>query len=191
MRVVVRQAAFLVPLLLLAMPALAAPGAPEGWSAGGQPLDDYAFGTALAAGTSGKQAAYIRANANARSNGFGVITQCINPTNYIGQRIRFSGRLKGMEASAVQMYMRVEANKKVVGFYNMDDRPLRGTTDWRREDIVLDIPEGSTIVCYGFMLVGGRGEAWADGLRFEPVGRNIPVSEFTPPKAPVNLGFDR
>ncbi len=61
--------------------------------------------------------------------------------------------------------------------------------------MVLDVPTGSGIICYGFFLAGGRGEAWADGLNLTIVGREVPVSRMPlpdpAPTAPVNLGFDR
>ena len=73
----------------------------------------------------------------------------------------------------------------------MDDHPVTGTTDWTRYDVVLDVPQNSTGICYGFFLQGGKGEAWADNLRLEPVGPDVPVSRMLPPSTPVNLGFDR
>jgi hypothetical protein len=47
------------------------------------------------------------------------------------------------------------------------------------------------MICYGFFLAGGRGEAWADGLKLEPVGKDVPVSQRQLPKSPINLGFDQ
>jgi hypothetical protein len=73
----------------------------------------------------------------------------------------------------------------------MADDPLRGTSDWTGAQVVLDVPGGSTAICYGFFLAGGTGEAWADGVDLETVGKNVPVSQMSMPKSPVNLGFDR
>lgn len=194
--------AVLVPLLLLATPVLAVPGPPPGWSVAGKTPDAYLFGTDPAPGASGKQAAYIKARPEASDDSWGMLIQCIKPDNYIGQRLRFAARLKTVNASAAQLFMRVDGGplvegrpSKMLGFYNMMDRPLRGTADWQTADVVLDVPVGSLRICYGVTLNGGRGEAWADGLSLTKVGKEIAVSKFPPPPPPstmpTNLGFDR
>jgi hypothetical protein len=188
----------LLPLLLVVTPLRAAPGFPPGWGGGGRGAQDYEFGTDAMAGAAGKQAAYIKAKNGAQTIGFGTMTQCIRADNYTGQRLRFAARLKGVNASAVQLWMRVDGPRPdnggiapVLGFYNMDDRPITGTTDWQRAEVVLDVPRNSEVICYGFFLAGGRGEAWADGLSLTKVGQDVPVSRSRPPAEPANLGFDR
>jgi hypothetical protein len=198
----VRVSVLLIPLLLLASPALAVPGPPPGWSVAGKTPDDYLFGTDPAPGASGKQAAYIKARPEAATGSWGMLIQCIKPDNYIGQRLRFAARVKTVNASAAQLFMRVDGGplvdgrpSRMLGFYNMMDRPVRGTTDWQNEDVVLDVPVGSLRICYGVTLNGGRGEAWADGLSLTKVGQEVPVSRFPPPPppsaTPTNLGFER
>ncbi len=182
---------------LLSAPALAGPGIPLGWDGSGIGLKDYEFGTEMVAGAG--KAAYVKARPGAASDGFGDLFQCVMADNYIGKRLRLSARLKGVEASGEQLWMRVDgpANVKdgprsALSFYNMADRPIKGTTDWKRYDVVLDVPAGSTMICYGFFLAGGKGEAWADGFSLEPVGRDMaPSRNMATPKAPVNLGFDQ
>ncbi len=186
----------LLLLPLLATAALAVPGAPPGWTAGGPRLQDYEFGTDAMEGATGKQAAYIKARTAARG-ALGALVQCVKADNYIGQRLRFAARLKGVEASGVQLFMRVEdKDRKVTGFYNMMDRPIRGSTEWRRTEVVLDVPKASAAICYGIMLVGGKGEAWADGLSLTKVGQEVAVSRMPPlppgaPSEPFNLAFER
>ena len=193
--------AFLLPLLLAA-PALAATGFPPGWSASSPRPQDYEFGTDAVDGATGKQAAYVKALPGAQTSVFGGMLQCIRADNYLGNRLRFAARLKGVGASAVQLWMRVDGPRPasgggaapVLGFYNMQDRPITGTTDWQRAEVVLDVPKNSDIICYGFFLAGGKGEAWADGLSLNKVGQEIAVSKFpvqVPSKEPANLAFDR
>src|SRR4051812_6563578 len=181
---------------LLATPALAVPGAPPGWTAAGPRVQDYQFGTDAMDGAIGKQAAYIKARPEARG-ALGALMQCVKADNYSGQRLRFAARLKGIEASGIQLFMRVEdKDSKITGFYNMMDRPIRGSTEWRRTEVVLDIPKASAAICYGIMLVGGKGEAWADGLSLTRVGQDVAVSRMPPlplgaPAEPYNLAFER
>jgi len=37
-----------------------------------------------------------------------------------------------------------------VAFDNMQDRAIKGTTDWRRYEVVLDVPEDATGIAPGF-----------------------------------------
>ena len=192
-------AAFL--LLLLATPAFARPGFPPGWSASGR-QQDYEFGTDAIPGTTGKQAAYVKALPRAETNAFGGMLQCIKADNYLGQRVRLAARLKGVGASAIQLWMRVDGPRPdnygiapMLAFYNNSDRRITGTTDWQRAEVVLDVPKNSAAICYGFFLAGGKGEAWADGLSLSKVGQDVPVSRmavpFPTPTEPANLAFDR
>jgi hypothetical protein len=74
----------------------------------------------------------------------------------------------------------------------MEDRPITGTTDWQRAEVVLDVPEGSDGICYGFLLSRGRGEAWADSLSLTKVGKEVPETRFPMHlSGPLNLGFER
>lgn len=192
-----RLPGFATAFVLLAAPALAGPGFPLGWDGSGREIQDYEFGTEAVA--PGKQAAYVKARPDAATEGFGGMIQCIKAENYLGQRLRLSAGLKSADASAAQLWMRVDGPpnakdgpRSVLGFYNMDDRPVRGTTDWKRYDVVLEVPANSTTICYGFFLAGGRGEAWADGLSLGPVGKDVALSRNRAmPKTPVNLGFDQ
>jgi hypothetical protein len=48
----------------------------------------------------------------------------------------------------------------------MEDRPITGTTDWGKYEIVLNVPENSTGILYGILLAG-TGEAWVNGMQLE------------------------
>jgi len=58
---------------------------------------------------------------------------------------------------------------------NMQDRPLRGTTDWRRASIVLDVPEQATTLHFGALL-SGAGAIDLARPRFEEVGEAVPAT---------------
>lgn len=190
--------AVLLPLLASVLPALAQPGIPRGWLLSGSvPVKDFDIGTAPVAGA-GKQAAYIKSRAGAPSSGFIGLVQCIAAANYLDKRLRFSASLRPVNASSEQLWMRVDgpspgAGKppRILGFYNNGELGIGGTADWKRYDVVLDVPRESEQICYGFLLHGGKGEAWADDLKVEAVPRTVPVSQFSTPKAPVNLSFDK
>lgn len=190
-----------VCLIALAMmvampPAWAGPGAPTGWFITGSRPADYDFGTEHADGAIGKQSAYIKARPNAAQVGFGSLMQTIKADNYLGQRVRVSARLKSNAVTSLNIWLRVDGSDgKVVGFYNMSDHPVTGTTNWKRFDAVLDVPTSAKTLNYGFFLSGGQGEGWADNFTIEKVGRNVPLSASTAPMAlsdtPTNLDFSQ
>ncbi len=71
----------------------------------------------------------------------------------------------------------------------MAGRPVRGTTDRSRHDVVLEVPPEAQDMALGVLLAGG-GEAWIADLSFEAVGPDVPVTGQDPlPRAPQNLDF--
>jgi hypothetical protein len=185
-------------LVSLAAPltALAKPGAPDGWYIAGSKPGDYEFGREHIEGSDGLQSAYIKAKPGAAADGFGTLMQTLKADNYIGQRVRVSARLKSVAAPRLQLWFRIDGSepRKSLAFYNMDDRPVSDTTDWKRYDIVLDVPPGSTFLNFGFFLSGGKGEGWADAFKLETVDKSVAVSArqwAAAPSRPINLNFDQ
>jgi hypothetical protein len=189
--------AVLVSLLAMTVAASAEPGFPSGWGGGSARNQDYEFGTTVSPSVADKQAAYIRAKPDAAPNAYFVMFQCIKADDYIDRRVRLTCRLRTIDASAEQMFLRVNgpapeagAPSRVLNFYNMSDRPIRGTTNWDDYQVVLDVPPGAIKICYGFLLAGGKGEAWADGFSISTVSESVAVS-VTPPRKPVNLSLEK
>ncbi|KAB2352595.1 hypothetical protein [Actinomadura rudentiformis] len=55
----------------------------------------------------------------------------------------------------------------MLAFDNMGDRPVRGTADWQRYEVVLDVPRAAVNVAYGVLLVGA-GVVSIAGIRLTP-----------------------
>lgn len=124
----------------------------------------YVFAVDKATPVSGSRSASITAKPTATSDGFGTLMQMIAADDYRGSRFRFSGYLRTGNADRSQMWMRVDGpNHQALAFDNMDSRPVTGTTGWRRYDIVLNVPQNSVDVAFGFLLAG-RGEVWGRRL---------------------------
>ncbi|MBU6299670.1 MAG: hypothetical protein KJS68_15640 [Alphaproteobacteria bacterium] len=171
-------------------PAFAADAArspPKGWIIAGSTPQQYVFGTEKCA--NGK-CAFIKAKTDTPS-GFGTLMQEIAADNYLGKRLRLSAMLKTANASRAQLWMRMDGTDgKILGFYNMDDRPVTGTTDWKRYNLVLDVPEGTQDIAFG-MFLNGKGEVWAEDFKLESVSKDVPVSSTQFRNAPVNMNFDQ
>ena len=101
----------------------------------------------------------------------------VTAREYAGKRVRLSGIVSTEDAESwVGLWMRVGgADDKVLGFDNMQRRPIKGTTEQQRYDIVLDVPQEGTGLSFGLMLMG-KGKAWVGNLRLETVGEEIKVT---------------
>lgn len=160
---------------------------PKGWFVAGSAPQQYVFGTEKCA--DGK-CAFIKAKTETPT-GFGTLMQLIAADKYIGKRLRLSATLRTAGANRAQLWMRMDgADSKMLGFYNMDDRPVIGTTDWKRYSLVLDVPEETKAIAFG-MFLNGKGQVWAEDFKLEPVGKDVPVSSTQLPKTPLNLNFDQ
>ncbi|MDE1987176.1 MAG: transcriptional regulator [Alphaproteobacteria bacterium] len=164
----------------------------KGWVIAGSDPQEYEIGTTHVAGVSGT-CVFIKARTTSPS-GFATLTQEIAADNYRGQRLRLSAQIKTDDAAAAQLWMRVDGPKrKILRFYNMGDRPVVGTTGWKRYDVVLDVPSDAVHVLFGYFLNGG-GTVWSRDFKLEPVGKDVPVSVFPSkplPKTPANMNFDQ
>jgi hypothetical protein len=111
--------------------------------------------------------------------GFGTLMQCFATQKHLGKRVRMSLWLKTEDVEKwAAAWMRVDGagQGKMLAFDNMCSRRINGTTDWKKYDIVLDVPHGSTNICFGAML-SGPGKIWVDDISFEEVDDTVEVTD--------------
>jgi hypothetical protein len=167
---------------------------PRGWRAGDLEgaSKDYVVGVDSSCFHSGRAAAYIRA-ANAEPEGFGVLSQRFQAHDFLGSRLRLSGHLRVSGVTGwAGLWMRVDGRDgELQKFDNMEQRPVKGTSEWVRRDVVLDIPVNVYAIAIGCLLVG-PGRVWMDDLELSIVGPDVPttVTEEVLLNAPVNLAFE-
>ena len=58
----------------------------------------------------------------------------------------------------------------------MDDRILKGSSDWKKTEIVLNIPPNADRIVYG-MRLWGHGEAWVNGMNWEVIGKDVAATD--------------
>ena len=166
--------------------------APVGWFMAGSAPKDYEASIDKTTAATGKSSALIVAKPNAK--GFGTLMQNLAPDSFRGSRWRLTGYMRTEDAVRAQMWMRVDGadQQKALAFDNMDWRPVRGTTPWQRYEIVLDVPQESIGIAYGFFLMQG-GKVWGDGFKFEKVDNSVPTTSGPAgmPRAPVNSDFEQ
>jgi hypothetical protein len=149
----------------------------ESWFLAGSQPSNYEQGIDTTTPYKGKNSGYIK-SLIAEPQGFGTLMQLFKADEYRNKRMRFSAVVKSERVEAMAgLWMRVDGPEdgKALGFDNMLNRPIRGTSDWHRYEVVLDVPQESVCVAFGILL-GGRGQAWLSDVRFEEVSTNVPVT---------------
>jgi hypothetical protein len=164
---------------------------PRGWFLAGTKPAEYEAGIDGDQPYQGHASAFLKSKTQS-VDGFGTLMQTIRAEQYKGKRVRLSGIVKSQEVvSWAGLWMRVDRGKDMVAFDNMQDRPIKGTSDWRRYHVVLDVPPDSTGIAFGILL-DGTGKVWLSGTKFDVVGTDVAstgAGDKKTPDNPVNLDF--
>lgn len=164
---------------------------PLGWSVAGSAPTEYRYTTDRTVAVPGS-AASAAIEGNVSAAGFGTLMQTISADDFRSGRVRLSVYLRTENAGRAQAWLRVDARDgRVLAFDNMAGRAVVGSTDWRRYDVVLDVPADAARLAFGFLL-RGKGKVWADSFALEGTGTDVPVTAAPAslPSKPRNLGFD-
>jgi hypothetical protein len=184
-------------VLALAVPAIAAfADLPAGWFKAGSHPGEYDMGLDESVRRDGKSSATVKSIVD-KPQGFGTLMQASLPGQYAGRRVRLSGFVKSDKVTNwAGLWFRVDgANPSVpLAFDNMQNRAIKGTTDWTRYEIVLDVSGDAQRLNFGILLAGG-GQVWMDDLKFEVVTTAVKLTGGpiggAPPSAPSNLNFEK
>ena len=112
--------------------------------------------------------------------GFGTYMQAIKPDEYLGKRIRMTGYMMSKDVTNwAGFWLRVDqaGSQQFLSFDNMQDRPVKGNTDWNKYSIVLDVPNNASNIAFGALLAG-TGQIWFDNPQFEVVDSSVPTTGF-------------
>ena len=167
---------------------------PKGWFAAGSNPSEYEMGIDNSNLENGQVCAFIKSK-SPKENEFGTLMQTISAENYLGKRLKLSGYIKSENVNGwCSMWMRIDGeNNQQLGFDNMRDRTIRGTTDWKEYEIVLDVPSHSKTINYG-VLLGGNGKVWFDSFKLVEVDNSVQVTNLLKenkfPSKPINLDFE-
>ena len=165
---------------------------PKNWFAAGNEPDSYRMGTDPTVTMNGRHAATIQ-SIEPEIDGFGTLMQQCLPSEYAGKRVRMSGYMKSQDVVGwAGFWFRVDGQgARSLAFDNMHGRAVRGTTGWKKYEIVLDVPQQATNLAYGALL-DGTGKIWFSDLSFEVVDRSVATtteSGWDALPKPSNLDF--
>jgi len=172
---------------------------PKGWIVAGDSPKKYEMGIDKGAGQDGKNAATIK-SIEQSITGFGTLMQECKADKYAGKKIKMSGSVKSANVTDwAGLWLRVDqaGSTQPLAFDNMQDRAIKGTTDWKKYEIVLDVPSNASILAFGALLAG-TGQIWFDNITFEVVGdivkstgSNNSTKESFIQVEPTNLDFEK
>jgi hypothetical protein len=185
-------------LLLTALTGVLGFDTPRGWIKAGSHPRQYEAGLDSVTLKAGRYSATLRF-VDGEPKGFATLMQQIGVDAYRGKRLRMKGWIKSTNLTGwAGLWLRVDqpGTAASAAFDNMQDRPVRGSSDWRAYDIVLDVPEHASVLAYG-VLLQGSGQIWIDGISFEVVGKDVPITQvaknklYVLPTMPQNLDFEQ
>lgn len=138
---------------------------PKIWFMGGQRPNDY--NVTMEIGEHQMKCAHIYTIATQPEAG-GSLMQTFAARRYRTKRMRFSALVK---TEAVEnwagLWMRInDKGGNTLEFDNMYTRQIKGTRNWQRYFVVLDVPQDSSVIYIG-LLLRGKGDLWMAEARFE------------------------
>jgi hypothetical protein len=182
-------------ILFAALPLI---GADEtaGWFKAGDHPKDYDMGVDRTAVFGGRPSGSIRSN-KPEPQGFGTYMQMFEAGDYRGKRVQFSAFVKTDNVENwSSLWMRVDGeDKRAIAFDNMQKRPIKGTQNWTKYSVVLDVDAKASAIAFG-VLLAGKGAVWVNDVKFEVVGQDVPVTDMYKdrpklPSGPANVGFEQ
>jgi hypothetical protein len=187
-----RKLRLTIGAMLLLAPCWAAAASPEGWFLAGSDRNSYRMERDTTVMHEGKGSGLLASVAT--SKGFGTMMQSFEPGEYLGKRVRMSAFVKSKDVKRwAGLWLRVDGKtSEVLSFDNMQDRPIKGTSDWKRQEIVLDVPGEATGISMG-VLLDGPGKVWISDVQLNVVDTSVPLTgtRNTGKHAkPSNLNFD-
>lgn len=164
---------------------------PKGWLRWGRPTAGYSMGMDSKVRRVNKNSGTIKSMGAKEDSDFAQFTQKFGAPLYRGKRVRLTGYTKTRAVTGhCGLIMRVlDIYSGDIAGENTYDIGGTGTNDWTKKEIVMDVPERAGVLSIGAALYGG-GQMWFDGLMFEEVGLDVPLTLSEHRAEPQNLNFE-
>ena len=104
---------------------------------------------------------------------FGLTRSTFPSDQAKGKHISFTGYIKTRDVKYgyAGLWWRVDGkNGQIIGYANTSDKGAKGTTDWTKYKIELDVNKNATNINFGVIL-SGDGTAWFDDLNIKVDGK--------------------
>ena len=198
-----RRLPFAIGAMLLLAPQWAGAAPPYGWFLAGSDPGSYMIERDVNVTREGQASGRLasidfevvsRGAPRPGPTGFGTMMQSFEPGEYLGKRLRMTGFVKAKDVKQWSgLWLRVDAKGHETSFDNMQDRPIAGTSSWKRYEIVLDVPGEADNISFGILLEG-PGTVWLSDVQFVVVDASVPTTgsgSAARRPHPVNLNFEK
>jgi erythromycin esterase-like protein len=103
---------------------------------------------------------------------FAVATASLPGSAVAGKKVTIAGymRSESIADGYAGLWMRADGPNGLLGFKNLEDKNITGTTPWRRYEISLDVPANATALFFG-ATQSGSGTAWLDSMEVKINGQ--------------------
>jgi len=147
---------------------------PDGWMRSGSNPEQYDMGVDEDVLHNESKSSTIRFTSDEEPAGFGSLSTTLSAEKYLDKRIRMTGFVKTEHADWAGLWLRIDGPnpEQSLGFDNMYARQIKNTTEWKRYEVVLDVPGNATEIAYGALLTG-KGQVWFTDFNFEEVGNDV------------------
>jgi hypothetical protein len=150
----------------------------KGWIALEEVFQNYEIRADQRLKRGGNFSASARSKPGAGATGVAVIRQSVKADRFRGRQVQLSGWLKTDQVTGWSgLWLRIDGEQGFrLSLDNMQDRPMKGTSDWRQFELVLNVPETAVAVSFGLVLAG-QGQVWMDDLQLEKISHDAPTTE--------------
>lgn len=123
------------------------------WHYRGSKAESYEMGSDAGA-EKNNQTVYKIKSIPSKTNGFGTIMKTIQPNAFLGKTVKMTAYVKSENVKSwAGLWMRVDYyTAAVLAFDNMQRRPIKGTKDWTKYEVILYVPTEATAISYGVLL---------------------------------------
>ncbi len=156
----------------------------DGWMKSGSNPEQYDVGFDEDVLHNETTSSAIRFVSDEEPAGFGSLSTTLPIEKYLDKRVRMTAFVRTEHADWAGLWMRVDGPNpdQVLAFDNMQARPIKNTTEWKRYEVVLDVPGNAKEISYGALLTG-KGQVWFADFNFEEVGNDVAITVKKPRKA--------
>ena len=143
------------------------------WHYRGSKADSYEMGSDAGV-EKNNQTVYKIKSIQSKTDGFGTIMKTIQPDSFLGKTVKMTAYVKSENVKSwAGLWMRVDYyTAAVLAFDNMQRRPIKGTKDWTKYEVVLYVPTEATAISYG-VLLNETGQIWFKDVAIEIVDDSL------------------
>ncbi len=138
---------------------------------------------------SGKASVFLQSSGYIEKD-WNTLMQYCRAGDYQGKRLKLTAWVRTEDLKEyAQFIFRVDGIKAIRPADKIKEFTFTGNNNWRKVELILDIPEEATHISYGLLLTG-KGKVWMDDITIEEVAADSRTRNKPGLKSPVNLGFE-